>query len=328
MSITEAIELLKTYNGPLGLKLHKGASEELISKAENIYNVTFPADFKTFYRFTDGFETVEDIFNMIPLAEMIDNKESHDPLWIAEYMIYSDMWELEINPDNPEEYSIFCGDFDYGKTILTNSLADFIARFLKGGVFEIGGLYAWKDEIKAKLYGNTDPNKIKPLLWVYRECMKRGLMTKQELINRADWIIATEDEPHHFFIELSLSHDMNELITVLDSIYLESGALQIRVFFSTVYTKLLVDQITTGKAISIIESFLRDERLTSNEHAAMMDLIVEFDDLSDGMPNPKSQQQVREKVKDFFNNYSGFNLYYLKNWDQINSDLVNKFESK
>ncbi|BAU52400.1 SMI1/KNR4 family protein [Mucilaginibacter gotjawali] len=66
MFITEAIELLKTYNGPLGLTLHKGASGELINKAENTYGVTFPTDFKTFYRFTDGFETGEDIFHKIP----------------------------------------------------------------------------------------------------------------------------------------------------------------------------------------------------------------------------------------------------------------------
>jgi hypothetical protein len=32
MSITEAIELLKTCDAPLGLTLHNGASDELISK--------------------------------------------------------------------------------------------------------------------------------------------------------------------------------------------------------------------------------------------------------------------------------------------------------
>ena len=325
MSITEAIELLKTYNGPLGLTLHKGASEALISMAENTYNITFPTDFKTLYRFTDGFETVEDIFNMIPLAEMIDNKGRHDPLWIAEYMIYCGMWELEINPDDPEDYSIFS---DHEKVVLTNSLAEFIARFLKGGVFEIGGLYAWADEIKAKLYGNTDPYKIKPLLWVYRECLTRGVMTKQELINRADWIIATEDEPHHFFSELSLSHDVNELITVLDSMHLNDEVLQVRAFFSTVYTKLLIDKITTSQAISILESFLQDERLTGYERAAMMDLTVESDYLYDSAPNSKPQQRLRENVKDFFNNYSGFNLYHLKDWDTINAGLVQKFENK
>lgn len=56
MTINEAIDLLKAYNGPLGLTLHKGASEDLIKKVEDIYCITLPDDFKTFYRFSDGFE--------------------------------------------------------------------------------------------------------------------------------------------------------------------------------------------------------------------------------------------------------------------------------
>jgi len=328
MSITQAIELLKTYSGPLGLTLHKGASEELIRQVERTYHITLPADFKTLYRFTDGFETEEDMFNMIPLSEMVDNKKKHEPLWIAEYLVYCDIWELEISPENPDDYSIFVGDYDRGRIVLTNSLAEFIGRFLKGGVFEIGGLYAWACEIKARLYGNTDPDKIKPLLWVYRECLKRGLMTKQEMIDWADWIIATETEPHHFFIELSLSHNANELITLLDSIPLSDGALQIRALFSNVHTKLLTDTITTGQAVSILESFWRDERLTTFERNEMIALIVASEDLDDSMPNSKLSKQLGENVKAFFHHYSRFNLYHLKNWDNINAGLVEKFESK
>ena len=100
MSITEAIELLKNYNGLLDLTLHSGASEELIVKVERTYKISLPEDFKTLYRFSDGFETVEDIFNMIPLGEVIKNKKENEPLWIAEYMIYCDSWELEVNPND------------------------------------------------------------------------------------------------------------------------------------------------------------------------------------------------------------------------------------
>ena len=142
MTINEAIDLLKAYNGPLKLTLHEGASEDLIKTVEHIYGITLPDDFKTFYRFSDGFETDEDIFNMIPLAEIAENY--HEPkkeLWIAEYMIYSDMWELEINAEGQNDYVVLSGDSEgEEKVILTKSLAEFIVRFLKGGVFEIGGL--------------------------------------------------------------------------------------------------------------------------------------------------------------------------------------------
>ena len=142
MTINEALELLKFYNGPFELKLHPGANEALIKKVEDTYGVTLSEDFKTLYRFSDGFEIDEDILNMIPLTEMISNKAANEPIWIAEYMIYCDMWGLEINPDNPNDYSISTTD----GTVLTSSLAEFIERFLKGGVFEIGGLYRWVDE--------------------------------------------------------------------------------------------------------------------------------------------------------------------------------------
>jgi hypothetical protein len=300
----------------------------LIHKVERTYGITFPIEFKNFYCFTDGFETVEDIFNMIPLAEIIDikNMNNEGALYIAEYMIYSDMWQLEINPDDCNDYKIVIKS-DGNKLVLTHSLAEFIDRFLKGGVFEIGGLYAWADEIKAKLYGNTDPIKIKPLLWVYRECLKSGLMTRQSVVERADWIIATEDEPHHFFIEMSLSHDLNELITVLDSIYLTEDILQVRAFFGVINLKLIVDQIGTDQIISILDNFSHDERFTPHERNKMMDLIVDSDYLYDTMRNAQLKQQLREHIKDFFNNYSNFNLYHLKNWEKTNADLVKKFES-
>jgi hypothetical protein len=327
MHIAESIELLKTYDGPLGLTLRHGTSEELISQVERSFSVVLPADFKTLYRFTDGFETEEDIFNMIRLVEIMDNKTRYnkEPLYFAEYMIYSDMWQLEINPEDPDQYLISVVDYQHGRIVLTSSLGEFIARFLKGGVFEIGGLYAWADEIKAKLYGNTNPIKIKPLLWLFRECLKRGLKTKQDVIKWADWIIATEDEPHQFFIEMSTSHDVNDLITVLESVHLDEDILQVRALFGTIDTMLLINTININKVISILNEYRRDERLTQYERDEITALIVASDYLDDCMPNQKLKTQLREDIKTFFNNYSSFGQYYLLNREQLNADLVKKF---
>ena len=74
MSINEVINQLKSYQGPAELTLHAGADETSINEVEFTYNIKLPDDFKTFYRFTDGFETVEDIFNMIPFVEIVDIK--------------------------------------------------------------------------------------------------------------------------------------------------------------------------------------------------------------------------------------------------------------
>jgi len=57
------------------------------------------------------------------------------------------MWALEVDPINGS-YQIFNNNFHGEKIILTNSFAEFIERFLKGGVFEPSGLYYWGEEMR------------------------------------------------------------------------------------------------------------------------------------------------------------------------------------
>lgn len=152
MSIANVIEYLRDHIDHTDITLHKGVSESLISEFERALRVTLPDDIKQFYKFSNGFESVEDIFNIVTLEELIDSNsrvgERH--LYIAEYMIYSDMWELEMSPINHHDYKIFNMDHNEDKIVLTNSFAEFIQRFLNGGVFNPGGLYKWNDEIKLK----------------------------------------------------------------------------------------------------------------------------------------------------------------------------------
>ena len=326
MTINEAIALLKSYNGPFKLTLHAGADEALIKGVETAYNFELPQDFKDFYRFTNGFEMDEDIFNMIPLGEMIGNSKDDKHLSIAEYMIYSDMWHLEINAYDPNHYELYVIDYDSEKIILTHSLTDFIARFLKGGVFEIGGLYAWKDEIKAKTHGRTDPAQLKQLFGAWRECLLLGLIKVEEVKYRADWIIATEKDPHIFFIDISLSNNLNDLVTLIDSLNLKGDLLQTRLIFATIYIALLVDEIEHGKAVSILEHF-RWQDLTDYESGKITYLIALWDDLQE-IADPQLQLQSNERLKDFLNNYRHLNLYNYRLWPSINARITEAFKNK
>ena len=125
--------------------LYPGASEQLIQQFEREMNFTLPADFKTFYAFCNGFESAEDMFRIIPLEEMLEYKDELPPkqFYLADYMIYSGTWEVEIGISVTDNYQIF----DRG-VVLTNSLAVFINRFLQGGVFEKQGLYSWEEEVR------------------------------------------------------------------------------------------------------------------------------------------------------------------------------------
>jgi hypothetical protein len=327
MTINDALELLKFYDGPFELTLHSGASEVLINKVEDNYGIKLPDDFKTLYRFTDGFEIDEDIFNIIPLEEMIGNKEVDEPIWIAEYMIYSDMWSLEINPEDPNDYSISTNDWDRGKIVLTNSLAEFIERALKGAVFEKGGLHHWMDEIKARTYGNTKPNDMKQLLASFCECLKLDLISPEYVTRWADWIISTEVEPDHFFIEISLSQDLNGLLIVLNSINLTEDILQIRVVFAEVCVKFLLDKMTADNAILILGKFVHRKEFTPYEINEIRYLIEEWEYLAK-RPDKKTQEKLNDRIKVFFDNYSKFNLYNCKNWNDINTKIIEDFSSK
>ncbi len=66
--------------------------------------------------------------------------------YIAEYLIYCDMWTMEIELNQPSRYKIMGGTDGSAPTVLTHSFTEFLTRFLIGGVFDDGGLYKWREE--------------------------------------------------------------------------------------------------------------------------------------------------------------------------------------
>jgi len=146
-TIQDIIQIIRQSKDELGITLYAPASSIQIENFEKELNLILPDEIKQFYKFSNGFESAEDIFRIIDLEEILEQKEHYktNQFYIAEYMIYSDMWEVVINPI-ANNYSIQEASF---KTTLTSSFAEFLDRFLKGGIFETGGLYDWKEHIKS-----------------------------------------------------------------------------------------------------------------------------------------------------------------------------------
>lgn len=150
-SITDIIGRIKAEKEDLGITLYAPASPTEILDFENSMGIKLPDDLVKFYRFSNGFESEEDMFRIIPLEEIIDNIAQPDTYAVeqndfhfAEFLIYSDMWTININPVNRNDYHI------YNKVenviTLTNSFPEFLEAFLTGGVFD--GLYNWRENIK------------------------------------------------------------------------------------------------------------------------------------------------------------------------------------
>ncbi|HEU4553655.1 MAG TPA: SMI1/KNR4 family protein [Chitinophaga sp.] len=149
ITITDIISKIAHNKAALGIMLYGSASTYDISSFEREMGITLPDDIKTFYNFCNGFESNEDLFRIIPLAEITEERNSNylvrpGDFHIAEYMVYCDMWSITIAANDPNKYSI------YNKTdsvvTLTNSFSEFLDKFLAGGVYN--GLYEWRAQIE------------------------------------------------------------------------------------------------------------------------------------------------------------------------------------
>jgi hypothetical protein len=146
MTMREVIEAILQKHKKYGITLNRPASELEIQKFERKLGFPLPFDFKEFYSTCNGFECTEDIFKMASLEDALKYQQDYGENWFhfAEYMIYSDMWSLRIKDDGG--YEIF--NKDDTEIVLTTSLQEFLERFLRGNVFENGGLYEWQEELK------------------------------------------------------------------------------------------------------------------------------------------------------------------------------------
>jgi hypothetical protein len=152
MTINEVIREIRSRQEELQITLYPRVPESSIDNFEQELSIKLPSDVKTFYRFSNGMEAEADLFRIIPLDEILDGMRSScaDRFYIAEYMVYSDIWVMQVNPDDHNDYTIFNIDKDNEQLSLTRSFAGFIQRWLKGGVFGAGGLYDWHKEVKKK----------------------------------------------------------------------------------------------------------------------------------------------------------------------------------
>ncbi|MGB8191157.1 MAG: SMI1/KNR4 family protein [Chitinophagaceae bacterium] len=151
LTITDIITKIQHNKTEFGITLYDKASSKDITDFEEVIGVKLPDDIKTFYSFCNGFESAEDSFRIIPLDEIIYNsgRDNHvvnkKDFYIAEYMVYCDMWTLSVNPQNSNGYTIY--NMVENAVVLTDSFAAFLDVFLNGGVFE--GLYDWRERIEA-----------------------------------------------------------------------------------------------------------------------------------------------------------------------------------
>ena len=145
MTETERIiQRLKNDGHRFGIVLNPPSSESELIRFKDELQIELHSDIAEFYKKCNGFESDDYLFRVIPLKEIIENKSEFErgTFNFAEYLIYSDTWDLKIDSNN-KIYKIVNCNHKTDEPIRTwDSLHSFLDNYLDGtGLFGEQGLY-------------------------------------------------------------------------------------------------------------------------------------------------------------------------------------------
>ncbi|BAU52389.1 hypothetical protein MgSA37_00545 [Mucilaginibacter gotjawali] len=162
---------------------------------------------------------------------------------------------------------------------------------------------------------------------VFREGLLYGLISKEEVTALVDSIIAAEDSPDYFYIELSLARDGNEQIEILTRVVtgLKLPIVQ-RVMIGIAYQKV------TGQAISrdLFTDVCRQVALSQILYPVEDFELFEFE-FYDEMLFMANPDDFWDEKMAYVSRYAGFTLDNYKQWIAINNrleEILNKEQAK
>ncbi len=142
--IERTIQRLKNEGLKFGIVLNPPATEGELVDFKNTLQVDLPADLIEFYKKCNGFESDDYLFRVIPLKEIIENKNEFEPdtFSFAEYMIYADTWNIKLNANYSNSYTIVNRNHNSNEPVKTwNSLHSFLNEYLdRKGLFGEQGI--------------------------------------------------------------------------------------------------------------------------------------------------------------------------------------------
>jgi len=156
------------------------------------------------------------------------------------------------------------------------------------------------------------------LLEVFREGLKLGVILKDEVVAWADQIIADTEEPDYFFIELSLSHDINSLLEVLDR-YVEGvdDPICYRVLLGLVYHRQPIYDIEEAEKIATLVGTMQTMGILT---AFEENTIYEFSDYD--MYYAPDSPELQAGLINFLGMYKAFTLENYHQWISINKQVL------
>lgn len=172
----------------------------------------------------------------------------------------------------------------------------------------------------------SKPSDFSLLLEVFREGLLRGLISSEEIIAWADEIIKAEDEPDYFFIEISLSSNVNNLFAILDeSVVASESIIPSRVILGIVYQKLADETIDAKTALGVLNKINSNDNITEFEKGNIYYLDDQLDYIIYCGNDPEYVEITKNTMK-FVSYYNGFTLNNYHDWTEINQQVEEKLK--
>ena len=156
------------------------------------------------------------------------------------------------------------------------------------------------------------------LLEVFHKGLKVGVISRVEVIAWADDIIKAKNEPDYFFIEISLSHDINDLLEILIK-YAEpnDNPISYRVILGLIYHREPIFDIDeVEKMATLIGGLYSWDTLTHFEN----NTLITFNDYYAYYSPDLTALQV--EIINFLDFYKAFTLDNFKQWLVINEQVL------
>jgi len=153
LRVESIVHKLKNNNTNFSITLNAPASTAELNHLETLLHRELPKELRDFYLLANGLETLDHLFRLLPIDEIIQyiNELPDNQIYFAEFMIYSDSWKIVFDDADAQSYSIVNDDHGGEPVSLTNSIFEFFERYLASdGIFGKDGLYEWREEIMLK----------------------------------------------------------------------------------------------------------------------------------------------------------------------------------
>lgn len=165
-----------------------------------------------------------------------------------------------------------------------------------------------------------NPTKYKELFKVFEILLIDGIINTKFVNNWADEILSKESQSEFEFIELSITHNINDLISLLKKLSVECDLkISQRAIFGILYNLTLNEFPDLKTTTRIVSRFVYENALTEKEK----DFLYGIDDYIElaisgiyGDPH-----KLKNEFWDFLEIYDSLNFITYENWKALNNEI-------